>query len=85
MSYLFFGLFGLPEEPTPVLSAEGSPTLSPAGVMYTILQQLCDHVETEKLEKTTLQQLVQRLQRDFALLLPQIELLDQPLKVTLLH
>ena len=61
MNYLFFGLFGLPEEPTPVPSAEGSPTLSPAGVMYSSLQKLRDHVETEKLEKTTLKQLVQRL------------------------
>ena len=35
-------------------------------------------METEKLEQTTLKQLVQRLQRDFALLQPQIESLDVP-------
>ena len=40
--------------------------------------QLRSHVETEKLERTTLKQLGHRLRRDFALLLPQIELLDQP-------
>ena len=36
------------------------------------------HVETGKLEWTTLKQLVRRLQRDFALLQPHIEPLDQP-------
>ena len=41
------------------------------------LLQLRTHVETEKLERTTLKQLVQRLQRDFALLQPQIESLDR--------
>ena len=44
---------------------------------YSTLLQLRTHVETEKLERTTLKQLVQRLQRDFALLQPQIESLDQ--------
>ena len=39
--------------------------------------QLRTHVETEKLERTTLKQLVQRIQRDFALLQPHIEALDQ--------
>ena len=45
--------------------------------MCSTLLQLRTHVETEKLEQTTLKQLVQRLQRDFALLQPQIESLDQ--------
>ena len=45
--------------------------------MYSTLLQLRTHVETEKLERTTLKQLVQRLQRDFALLQPQIESLDR--------
>ena len=35
-------------------------------------------METERLERTTLKQPVQRLQRDFALLQPQIESLDGP-------
>ena len=55
-----------------------NPTLSPAGVMYSTLIQLRTHVETENLERTTFKQLVQRLQRDFALLQPQIESLGQP-------
>ena len=46
--------------------------------MYSTLLQLRTHVETEKLERTTLKQLVQRLQIDFALLQPQIESLDRP-------
>ena len=46
--------------------------------MYSTLLQLCTHAETEKLERTTLKQLVQRLQRDFALPRPQIESLVQP-------
>ena len=46
--------------------------------MCSTLLQLHSHVETEKLERTTLKQLVQRFQRDFALLRPQIESLDQP-------
>ena len=45
--------------------------------MYSTLMPLRTHVETEKLERTTLKQLVQRLQRDFALLQPHIEALDQ--------
>ena len=45
--------------------------------MYSTLLQLHTHVQTEKLERTTLKQLVQRLQRDFALLQPHIETLDQ--------
>ena len=45
--------------------------------MYSTPLQLRTHVETEKLERTTLKQLVQRLQRDFALLQPQIESLGQ--------
>ena len=48
-----------------------------AGAMYSTLLQMRTHVETEKLERTTLKQLVQRLQRDFALLQPHIEALDQ--------
>ena len=81
MNYLFPGSFGLSEEPisptqsTPIVE---TPMLSPAGVMYSTLLQLRTHVETEKLERTTLKQLVQRLQRDFALLQPQIESLDGP-------
>ena len=46
--------------------------------MYSTLLRLRAHVETEKLERTTLKQLVQRLQKYFALLRPQIESLDQP-------
>ena len=46
--------------------------------MYSTLLQLRAHVETEKLERPTLKQLVQRLQKDFDLLQPQIELLEQP-------
>ena len=83
MSYLFPGFFGVPEEPTSstqVPSTDGSPTFSPAGAMYSTLLQLRSHVETEKLERTTIKQLGHRLQRDFALLLPEIELLDQPTK-----
>ena len=69
MNYSFPGSFGLSEEPTSPAQAspiEANPTLSPAGVMYSTLLQLRTHVETEKLERTTLKQLVQRLQRDFA-------------------
>ena len=80
MNYLFPGSFRLPEEPTSPSQAppiDDDPTLSPAGVMYSTLIQLRTHVETEKLERTFLKQLVQRLQRDFALLQPQIELLEQ--------
>ena len=81
MNYLFPGFFGLSEESTSPAQAtpiDETPTLSPAGVMYSTLQQLRSHVKTEKLEHTTLKQLVQRLQRDFVLLRPQIESLDQP-------
>ena len=46
--------------------------------MYSTLLQLRTHVETEKLERTTLKHLVQRLQSDFALLQPQTEPLEQP-------
>ena len=81
MKYLFPGSSGLSEEstspaqPTPI---DETPTLSSAGAMYSTLLQLRTHVETEKLERTTLRQLVQRLQKNFALLRPQIESLDQP-------
>ena len=81
MNYLYLGFFGLSEKPTPPAQApfiDENPTLSPVGVMYSTLLQLRTHVETEKLERTTLKQLVQRLQRDFALLQPEIESLDQP-------
>ena len=83
MNYSFPGSFGLSEEPTspsPVQASpiDANPTLSPAGVMYSTLLQLRTHVETEKLERTTFKQLVQRLQRDFALLQPQIESPDRP-------
>ena len=81
MKSLFPRCFELPEEPaspaqTPLI--DGNPTLSPAGVMYSTLLQLRTLVETEKLERKTLKQLVHRLQRDFALLQPQIEPLEQP-------
>ena len=72
---------GLSEEHTSPAQAspiDANPTLSPAEVMYSTLLQLRTHVETEKLERTTLKQLVQRLQRDSALLRPQIELLGRP-------
>ena len=81
MNCLFPGFFGLLEEPTPsarVLSTDGSPTISSAGAMYPSLLQLRAHVETENLERTVPKQLVQRLQRDFALLQPQLESIDQP-------
>ena len=80
MNYLLPEFLGLPEEPTSsiqTLATDGNSTLTPAGTMYSTLLQLRTHVETEKLERTTLKQLVQRLQRDFALLQPHIEALDQ--------
>ena len=76
MSCSFPGVFGLPTEPTPsaqVLSTDGSPTISSAEAMCSTLLQLRAQVETEKLERTVLKQLVQRLQGDFALLQPQFE------------
>ena len=80
MNYLLPEFLGLPEEPTSSIQApptDGNSTFSPAGAMYTTLRLLRSHVETEQLERTTLKQLVQRLQRDFALLQSQIEVLDQ--------
>ena len=80
MNSLFPGSFGVSEEPTSPAQAtpiDETATLSPAGVVYSTLLQLRMHVETEKLERTTLKQLIQRLQRDFALLRPQIESLNQ--------
>ena len=81
MNYLFPGCFGISEEstsPAQETPIDETPILSSAGAMYSTLLQLRSHVETEKLERTTLKRLVQRLQRDFALLRPQIEYLDQP-------
>ena len=81
MKYLFAGSFGLSEEPTSPVQAppiDENPTLSPLGVMYSTLLQLHTLVEMKKLERTTPKQLVQRLQRDFALIQPQIESLDRP-------
>ena len=81
MNYLFPGSFGLSKEsfsPAQATLIDETSTQSPAGAMYSTLLQLRTHVETEKLERTTLKQLVQRLQKDFALLQPQIESLDQP-------
>ena len=81
MSYLIPRSLGLPEEPTPSmqnLSADGIPRISSAGAIYSTLLQLRAHVETGELERTVLKQLVQRLQRDFALLQPQLESIDQP-------
>ena len=80
MIYLFPGSFGLPEEPTSPAQPppiDGNPTVSSAGVMYSTLLQLraCGD---KKLERPTLKQLDQRLQKDFALLQPQIELLERP-------
>ena len=80
MNYLLPEFLGLLEEPTSSIQTfptDGNSTLSPAGAMYSTLLQLRTHVETEKLERTTLKQLVQRLQRDFPLLQPHIETLDQ--------
>ena len=77
MSYLFSGLFVISDKPTPYTqlpSVEGSQSLSPACVMYSTSLQHRNHVETEKLQGTTLRQLVQRVLRDFALLQPQIEI-----------
>ena len=81
MIYLFPGYFVLSEEPTSPVQAptfDENPTPSLVGVMYSTPLQLRTHVETKKLERKTLKQLVQRLQRDFALLQPQIESLDRP-------
>ena len=81
MNNLFPGPFGLSEEPTLPAQAppiDKNPTLSPVGVMYSTLLQLRTLVETEKIERTTIKQLVQRLQRDFALLQAHIESVDQP-------
>ena len=75
MSFSFPGSFGLLEEPSLPPQApptDGNPMLSPAGVMYFTLIQLRTLVETEKTTRTTLKQLIQRLQRNFALLQPQI-------------
>ena len=80
MNYLLPEFLGLLEEPTSSIQTfptDSNSTLSPAGAMYSTLLQLRTHVETEKLERTTLKQLVQRLQRDFALLQLHIETLDQ--------
>ena len=80
MNYLLPESLGLPEEPAPsiqTLPTDGNSNLSLAGNMYSNLLQLRTHVETEKLERTTLKQLVQRIQRDFALLQPHIEAFDQ--------
>ena len=80
MNYLLPEFLGLLEEPTSSIQTfptDGNSTLSPAGAMYSTLLQLRTDVKTEKLERTTLKQLVQRLQRDFALLQPHIETLDQ--------
>ena len=57
MKYLFPGSFGLSEETTSPVQAppfDENPTPSPVGVMYCTLLQLRTHVETEKLERTTL-------------------------------
>ena len=81
MNYLFPGSFGLSEEPTSPAQAppiDGNPTLSSAGVKHSTLLQLRTHVETQKkLERTTLKQLFQRLLKDFTLLQPQTEPLEQ--------
>ena len=80
MNYLLPEFLGLPEEPASsiqTLHIDGNSTLSPARAIYSTLLQLRTHVETEKLERTTLKQLVQRLQRDLSLLQPHIEALDQ--------
>ena len=80
IDFLLPSFFVLPEGPTSPAQAppiDGFPKLSPARVMYSTLLQLRTHVETENLEGTTLKQLVQRLQRDFALLQPQVQLIDQ--------
>ena len=61
MNYLFPASLELFEEPTSPVQASpinANPMLSPAGVMYSTLLQLRTHVETEKLEGTTLKQLV---------------------------
>ena len=81
MNYLFPGSFELSEVTTSPVQAspiDDNPTPSPVGEMYSTLPQLPTHVEREKLERTTLKQLVQRLRKDFALLQPQIESLDRP-------
>ena len=79
MNYLLPEILGFLEEPTSSIQAfptDGNSTLSPAEAMCSTLLQLRTHVETEKLERTTLKQLVQRLQREIALLQPHIETLD---------
>ena len=88
MSYLFPGLFGLPYVPTPstpVPSADASPTLSPAGVMSSTSLQFRNIVETEKLERTILKHLVQRLKKDFALLQPRSNYLISQSQLNLPH
>ena len=78
MTDLFPGSFGLSAEPPSPAQApptDGNPMLSPAGVMYSTPLQLLTHLKTEKLERTNLKQLVQRLHTDFPLLQPQIQLL----------
>ena len=82
MNYLIAVSFGITDEPklsTQTRSLDGNQILSAARVMYSILLQLCNHdAETEKVETTILKQLVQRPQKTFALLQPQIELNNQP-------
>ena len=55
MNYLSPGSFGLYEEltlPAQATPIDETPTLSPAGAMFSNLLQLRTHVETEKLERT---------------------------------
>ena len=81
MSYWLPGLLGVPDEPTPSTqfpSADESHILSPAEAMYSTLLQLYNHVETEKLERSVLKQMIQSLQGDFAFLQNQSELNKKP-------
>ena len=74
------GLIGITDEPTPSIqmpSADGNQIISPTGVNYSNLLQLHNHVKTEQSERTTFEQLVQCLQRDFALLQPQTAIIYQ--------
>ena len=86
ISYILPSLIGLFDEPTPSTqapSADGSQLLSPAGVMYSTLEQLRKDVEDETLEGTFLEQLVQRLQRDSILCKLRLNYLNNHLQVNL--
>ena len=86
MNYLFLGSFGLSEEtisPVQAPPIDENPTPSHVGVMFSTLLQLPMHVETEKLERTTLKQLVQRLQKTLLFYSPRLSHLTDHQQVSL--